>query len=85
MHDWMHVRGTYSLEKPGGLEGGPSFRRGVIAPPYQGVLPPSASLPAAVGLNDPLSSHSAQTRRDFARFSRETWSVALSLIKIGEI
>jgi hypothetical protein len=54
MHDWMHVRGTYSLEKPGGLEGGPSFRRGVIAPPYQGVLPPSASLPAAVGLNDPL-------------------------------
>jgi hypothetical protein len=55
MHGSMHVSGALLLEKPRGTGGGVLvFEGGVIAPPV-GVgfaLPPPASLPAAVRLND---------------------------------
>ena len=55
MHGSMHVSGTRSWKKPGGRRGVLVFEGGVIAPPCRGVgstLPPPASLPAAVRLND---------------------------------
>src|ERR1700757_1438033 len=55
MHGSMHVSGTYSWKKPGGAGGGSWFFGGGSSLPLWGVgfaLPPPASLPVAVRLND---------------------------------
>jgi hypothetical protein len=54
MHGSMHVSGTYSWKKPGGRRGVLVFKGGSSLPLPGGssTLPPPASLPAAVRLND---------------------------------
>jgi hypothetical protein len=42
-------------------------------------------LPAAVRLNDLRIAHPASTKCNFLSFSRETWSLTVSALKIGEI
>jgi hypothetical protein len=63
------------------------LKGGVIAPPV-GVgfaLPPPANLPAAVRLNDLRIVPPASTKCNFPSFSRETRSLTVSALKIGEI
>jgi hypothetical protein len=87
MHSSMHVTDTYRWLKKGGpwgvsiFEGGAGF-------PCQGVgstLLPPANLPAAVRLNDLRIVPPASTKCNFPSFSRETWSLAVSALKIDEI
>jgi hypothetical protein len=55
MHGSMHVSAPKLEKTRGGRRGVLVFEGGVIAPPCKGVgstLPPPASLPAAVRLND---------------------------------
>jgi hypothetical protein len=89
MHGSMHVSGTHSWKKQGGPEGGLSFLRGghrFVG--GGGRFRPSTPLragPQPSGGTTFVSSHPASTKCNFPSFSRETWSVTVSALKIGEI
>ena len=88
MQGSMHVSGTYGWKNQGGRRGVLVFKGGSSLPPARGVgstLPPcelARSRPAE------RPSHCAIRHRSSAislSFSRETWSLTVSALKIGEI
>jgi len=76
------------VKNQGGPEGGPRVLREVSSLPAEvgfTFQPLLRACPQPSGCTTFASFHPAQTRRNFPSFSLETWSLALSAVKIGEI